>query len=319
MRLHGVLDNCFVPLVRNMQAECLLWLAETEPNAPNEEQQLQQQLQQQAQLPSQASGFNNNRRASVASTNVFAIGNEVVEAGFDHFQRVPNLSSAVVSHEHDQEVPSSPTQDNRDDHHDSFDSFEASLFNDTFENRLNITAQNNESDATVANAEVESKTGQTVATVANTEVDIQTGEIDATATNAEIDMPTGQAVATVSNTEVVVPTDESDANIKVDAPTGATSTKNANTEENVPTNATVAPKTVKLVLANSFNPFRRLPNPAFTINGRQRALSVDSRPTNEAPIQAPTIRQRRPSFFAIPRLDTISEDEFGDNIEHLFD
>lgn len=279
MRLHGVLDNCFVPLKRNMQAECLLWLAETKPNAPNEEQQLQQQ----AQLPSQASGFKNNRRASVAGTTVFAIGNEVVEAGFDHFQRVSNLSSAVVSHEHDQEVPSSPTQDNHDDHHDSFDSFEAALFNDTFENRLNITAQNNESDATVANAEVESPTGQIVATVANTEVDVQ---IDATAPNAEVDMPTGQAVATVSNTEVVVPTDESDANIKVDAPTGATSTKNTNTEENVPTNATVAPKTVKLVLAN-----RRLPNPAFTINCRQRAISVDSRPTN-APIQASTIRQR---------------------------
>lgn len=102
--LHKIKD-CYVRLDRSMQAECLNWLNQTngtnknsnhqfnqcnEPNATNEQNdrpvgQTQMKQTQKPALLAHRTG----RRASIASTSMFAIGNEVVEAGFDHFRRIP--------------------------------------------------------------------------------------------------------------------------------------------------------------------------------------------------------------------------------------
>lgn len=68
----------------------------------------------------------------------------------------------------------------------------------------------------------------------------------------------------------------------------------------------------KITLQNDFDPFRRLPNVPFSVNGRPRSLSLHSRP-NGFPF-------RRNSLSFISKLEPIIEEEmdFGDEIEEIF-
>lgn len=69
---HGVADNCFVRLERSIQA----FLNRNVSNAAST-------ASANSTVPIRPS-----RRASIASTSLFSIGNQVIEAGFDRFLRV---------------------------------------------------------------------------------------------------------------------------------------------------------------------------------------------------------------------------------------
>lgn len=82
-----------------------------------------------------------------------------------------------------------------------------------------------------------------------------------------------------------------------------------------------APVAKPITLQNNFDPFRRLPNLAFSLNGRPRSMSVDGYSTATAQ-RPPAVQRpvRRNSILLIPKLGTIKEEdmEFGDDIENLF-
>lgn len=84
--------------------------------------------------------------------------------------------------------------------------------------------------------------------------------------------------------------------------------------------ATVGPLSSKnkvaLQLNNNYDPFMRTQNPAFTM--RKRSHSVNCVPVAPSLMQSAAVRRRRPSFLAIPRLETIEEIDFGDDLESIF-
>lgn len=89
-REHGIKDG-YVVLERNYGADCLAWLgqnAECEPNETTETNNCRnprnQSVQQQNTLV-----HNRSRRASIASTSVFAVQNSVVETGSDYLSQIP--------------------------------------------------------------------------------------------------------------------------------------------------------------------------------------------------------------------------------------
>lgn len=73
-REHGIKKELVVVLERNIQADTISHLKNQPTNARAV----------------------SNRRASVASTSLFAFGNDVREAGFDFFGRIPRSSRVMV-------------------------------------------------------------------------------------------------------------------------------------------------------------------------------------------------------------------------------
>lgn len=96
--------DCFVGLERNIQAETLSWLNMTEStrttvneascanNASNISDISTQQENQ------QNTASRSNRRASVASTNLFVVGNNVQDMGFDYLQKIPRSNRVNFGH-----------------------------------------------------------------------------------------------------------------------------------------------------------------------------------------------------------------------------
>lgn len=75
LREHGIKKELVVVLERNIQADIMSHLKNQPTNAK----------------------AISSRRASVASTSLFAFGNDVREAGFDFFERIPRSSRVMVS------------------------------------------------------------------------------------------------------------------------------------------------------------------------------------------------------------------------------
>lgn len=98
LRENGIQQELVVELERNIRAEAMVRLTYQPPNTRAVQR----------------------RRASVASTSLFGIGNSIREAGFDHFQKIPRsnqvtLGAEQASNKANEKMPTSPamvTDDN---------------------------------------------------------------------------------------------------------------------------------------------------------------------------------------------------------------
>lgn len=296
METHGVRDNCFVRLERNLQTECLSWLnrervSNTVHQQPSETL-LQQQLQQQRLV---------SRRASVSSS----IENQIVEAGYDFFKRIPRSNEvALVQAESDAstsgaaQIADGPqlATDESVDPVNSIDEQTKTMheqenykINDVIISHphKNYGSDNlGDSGDLLEESVTVPKAVSIVPSVGHDHPYSQTGKPDAV---VEQDASDELSIVGLS---IEVGDDQANAA----EPSGALNIDNG------------TKKKTKVILVNDFDPFQRLLNPVF--NRRPRSVSMDA-----------SIRYRRPSFLAIPRLNTIEEDqfdEFGNDIESLF-
>lgn len=84
---HDIKRELVVKLERNIVAESLSYLNQRQMNHLTQSSNAQNS--QRSQIPQ--------RRASIASTSLFAINNTVREAGFDHFRKIPRSNQIQTS------------------------------------------------------------------------------------------------------------------------------------------------------------------------------------------------------------------------------